>query len=154
MLKPQKQPLSPYITVQTCRKLNFPQDQVWDLIAGFDTLPHYNDCIIESRLSKGGVIRYLALSENTVGGVIVERLVHFNDDTKSFSYRIIDQIDSPIPFRNYQAWVSISEADSDSCILHWGSRFNVEGATREYAERMAKTFYERCYDGIERTLSK
>lgn len=140
------------VNVSTEHDFDLPAAAVWDLIAGFNTLPDYHAAVPESRLSKGGAVRYLTISEEAGGGTVVERLAYFNDLAMTFSYRIIELIDSPMPFRDYQAWVKVKSTGENSCELHWSSSFNVEGATKEEAEANARAIYQGCYDGIERVL--
>ncbi len=140
--------------VQTSRELPFSAWEVWDLIAGFNTLSDYHAAVPESRLSHGGSVRHLTISEDAGGGVVVERLMQFDEEAKTFSYRIIELIESPMPFRNYQAWVRLEATGTDSCTLYWSSRFDVEGGTREEAEQLARDIYGGCYDGIEKVLSE
>ena len=146
------QTLKKEVSVETSQEFKLPAADVWNLIAGFDTLPDYHAAVPESRLSNGGAVRYLTISEEAGGGVVVERLVYFNDEAMTFSYKIIELIDSPMPFRNYQAWVKLESTGEHSCKLHWNSSFNVEGASKEEAEEMARVIYQGCYDGITRVL--
>ncbi len=145
-------PMSPQSShVVTSHEFNLPAEKVWDLIAGFNTLPDYHEAVPESRLAKGGVVRYLTISEEAGGGIVVERLVNFDDEAMTFSYRITDLIESPLPFKNYQAWVRLQSTGPNSCILRWQSRFDAIGP-KEEAEEIARVIYQGCYDGIERVL--
>jgi len=139
-------------SVRTSQDLNYPASAVWKLIAGFNTLPDYHAAVPESRLSTDGSTRYLTISEDAGGGVVVERLKEFNDDEMTFSYAIIGLIESPMPFRNYQAWVRLESTGENTCKLYWRSTFNVEGSTKEEAEELARVIYQGCYDGINRVL--
>lgn len=141
-------------SVETSHEFKLPAAAVWDLIAGFDTLPDYHLSVPKSRLSKGGAVRHLTISEAAGGGTVVERLVNYDDEAMTFSYRIIKLIDSPMPFRNYQAWVRLESTGKKSCKLHWSSSFNVEGTSKEEAEELARVIYQGCYDGITRVLAK
>ena len=58
-----------------------------------------------------------------------------------------------MPFRAYQAWVQLEATGENSCKLHWNSSFNVEGASKEEAEELARVIYQGCYDGIARVLT-
>jgi hypothetical protein len=140
------------INVKTSQEFELSVTAVWGLIAGFNTLSDYHASVPESRLSKGGCVRYLTVSEEAGGGKVVERLVNFNDNEMSFSYKIIELIDSPMPFRDYQAWVKLEATGENSCKLHWNSSFNVEGSSKEEAEELARVIYQGCYDGITRVL--
>ncbi|MGB0743604.1 MAG: SRPBCC family protein [Opitutales bacterium] len=140
--------------VQTERILPFSAEQVWKLIAGFNTLPDYHAAVPESRLAEGGAVRYLTISEEAGGGIVVERLMQFDHEAMTFSYKIIELIESPLPLHNYQAYVDLDPIDSKSCKLKWSSKFNAMGSTKEDAEAIIRAIYKGCYDGIERVLSK
>lgn len=139
--------------VQTSRVLPFHATAVWKLIAGFNTLPDYHAAVPESRLAEGGTVRYITISEDAGGGIVVERLMYFNETEKSFSYKIIALIESPLPLHNYQAWVKLEPINETSCKLSWSSKFHAMGASREEAEDIIRAIYKGCYDGIERALS-
>ncbi len=140
------------LEVETSHEFKLPAAAVWDLIAGFNTLPDYHASVPASRLSHGGAVRYLTISEEAGGGTVVERLVNFDDEAMTFSYKIIELIGSPMSFRNYQAWVKLESTGRNSCRLHWNSSFNVEGASKEEGEEVALVIYQGCYDGITRVL--
>lgn len=126
--------------------------KVWKLIAGFDTLPDYHASITTSELSEGGVVRKIGLTEPAGGGFVIERLVYFNDETREFSYKITDLINCRFPLRNYQAYVRLEVLGENSCRLHWGSDFTVEGATEKEGDDLAKIIYEGCFTGIRKVL--
>jgi len=140
------------INVKTSQEFELPAATIWNLIAGFNTLPDYHASVPKSRLSKEGNVRYLTISEDAGGGTVVERLVNLDDEAMSFSYKIIELIDCPMPFRDYQAWVKIEPTGKNSCKLHWNSSFNVEGSSKKEAEELARVIYQGCYDGITRVL--
>lgn len=140
------------LRVNTSAELPFPAADVWKVIAGFNTLPDYHASITSSELSEGGAVRKIGLTEAAGGGFVVERLVYFNDETREFSYRIIDLIDCRFPLRNYQAFVRLEKIDDQKCRLHWGSVFTVEGASEAEGDELAKVIYQGCFDGIRRVL--
>jgi len=141
------------INVKTSHDFKLPAAAVWNLIAGFNTLPDYHASVPESCLSHGGGVRYLTISEEAGGGNIVEELVNFDSEAMNFSYKTIELIDCLMPFRDYQAWVKLETTGENSCKLHWNSSFNVEGASKEEAEELARVIYQGCYDGITRVLA-
>ena len=140
------------INVKTSQEFEFTADAIWNLISGFNTLPDYHASVPESRLSESGGVRYLTIADEAGGGTVVERLVNFDDEAMTFSYKIIELIDCPMPFRDYQAWVQLEVTGENSCKLYWNSSFNVEGASMEEAEKLAREIYQGCYDGITRVL--
>ena len=72
--------------VATFEEFGTPAGRVWGLIAGFNTLPDYHASIAQSVLSKGGVERELTMTDEAGGGIVVERLVFFDDENREFSY--------------------------------------------------------------------
>lgn len=142
------------VHVETSKEFDLPAADVWNLIAGFNTLQDYHAAVPKSRLENGGAVRYLTISDDAGGGIVVERLVYYDDNEMTFSYKIIELIGSPMPFRNYQAWVNLESTGKNSCKLNWNSSFNVEGATKKEAEELALVIYQGCYDGITRVLAK
>ena len=140
--------------VVTSQNLNFSAEDVWSLIAGFDTLPDYHASILTSKLKEGGTVRHITLSEAAGGGTVVERLVYLNDDQRIFSYKITDLINCDLAFRNYQARVQLTSTGKASCTLTWESCFDVEGASVEETKELARVIYQGCYDGISKVLAK
>lgn len=140
------------LRVETSQKLDLPADKVWKLIAGFNTLPDYHAAITTSELFEGGVMRKIGITEEAGGGFVVERLMYFNQNTREFSYKITELIDSPLPFGNYQAFVHLEETGENTCTLHWGSSFDTTSGTDEAADEIARIIYQGCYDGILKAL--
>lgn len=140
--------------VQTSRVLPFSAEQVWKVIAGFNTLQDYHAAVPESRLAEGGAVRYLTISEEAGGGIVVERLMAFSEEDMTFSYKIIGLIESPLPLHKYQAWVDLDPIDDTQCKLSWSSKFYAMGASKEEAEEIIRAIYKGCYDGIESVLGK
>ena len=138
--------------VVTSEEFETPADRVWDLIAGFNTLPDYHAAVEASVLSKGGAERRLTMTDEAGGGTVVERLMSFDDEKRTFSYRILELIDCPLPFADYRAHVQVEETSAGNCRVHWGSTFRTVGATDEEASAIARSIYQGCYDGIRRTL--
>ena len=139
--------------VQTSHEFQLPASAVWKLISGFNTLPKYHAAVPESHLSEDGSIRYLTISEDAGGGVVVERLMEFHHENMNFSYKIIGLLESPLPVANYQAWVNLESTGKNSCKLYWQSTFDTrEGYTKKHAEEIIRIIYQGCYDGITRVL--
>ncbi|MBK1877464.1 SRPBCC family protein [Pelagicoccus mobilis] len=139
--------------VQTSHEFQLPASAVWKLISGFNTLPKYHAAVPESHLSEDGSIRYLTISEDAGGGVVVERLMEFDHEDMNFSYKIIGLIESPLPVENYQAWVNLESTGANSCKLYWQSTFDIpEGGTKKESEDIIEAIYKGCYDGIIRVL--
>ena len=52
------------VSVKTSHEFNLPAYAIWNLIAGFNTLTDYHLSVPASRLSDGGAVRHLTISED------------------------------------------------------------------------------------------
>lgn len=142
------------LRVDTSAVFPLTSERVWSLISDFNSLPEYHASIISSELSEAGMVREIGLTEDAGGGFVVERLVYFNEESREFSYIIIDLINCSFPLRQYQAYVKLEDVSESMCRLHWGSVFTVDGITDEEGEAIARNIYQGCFDGIRRALVK
>jgi hypothetical protein len=117
-------------------------EEVWKLIGGFNTLPDWHPLVQKSDLERGGVMRRLSLLG---GGSIVERLEHFSNNDRLYTYSIID---APLPVRNYVATLRVREGkDGKGSIIEWASEF--EAATGVSEGDAAKSIEEVYKSGLE-----
>ena len=118
----------------------------------FQLKPIYSDNAPTSAWSKlegGGKDRRVGV---TGGGVIVERLLTFDEKARCYSYTITELIDLVFPFDNYLSTVRVLDDEPDkTCVLHWsGSGDPIEGFTdKDVEEELLK-----IYEGIAGTLAK
>ncbi|MGW5868482.1 SRPBCC family protein [Streptomyces sp. NPDC055239] len=85
-----------------------PADRVWQLIGGFDSLPDWLPFIPASESSEGGRVRSLTSED---GGVIIERLLTFDDRARTYSYSILK---APFPATDYVATLKVHEVPGQS----------------------------------------
>lgn len=69
-----------------------------------------------------GMLRHLTMA----GAVVTERLEAHDADQRTFTYAIINE-DSPLPFDNYSATVSITDDNDGSCTVDWTGTFDARG---------------------------
>ena len=69
-----------------------------------------------------GMIRNLSMG----GGMVVERLENHDADNLTFTYAIIND-DSPLPFENYSATVTITDKGDGTCTVDWTGTFDAKG---------------------------
>jgi hypothetical protein len=74
--------------------------EVWQLIGGFGSLPDWQPAIPKSELHDGGRTRHLN------SGVIVERLMAFDEPGRSYTYHILQ---SPFPQKDYLSTLRVRE---------------------------------------------
>jgi D-threo-aldose 1-dehydrogenase len=118
-----------------------PPDEVWELIGGFDSLPDWLPYIPESQLSEGGRLRRLA---NPKGETIVERLVAFDNDARSYSYAIVQ---APFPVTDYLSTLHVEPANAGNASrVEWSGQFVAKGVSNNEASQLFQGIYE---DGLK-----
>ena len=82
---------------------------------------------------------------------MVERLEARDDTSRSFTYSIINE-DSPLPFSNYSATVSISDNGDGTCEVDWTGTFDPRGMEEEQAVNVATGIYAGAIKGARIAL--
>ncbi|WP_395406724.1 SRPBCC family protein [Pseudoduganella sp. UC29_106] len=114
-------------------------DKVWQLIGGFDALPDWLPYIPQSELSEGGRVRTLA---NPNGEAIVERLLSFDEEGRSYSYAILS---APFPVTGYRSTLRVLEAGNHARV-EWSGQFTPAGVSDDEAVRLFRGIYQ---DGLK-----
>ncbi|MGW5986095.1 SRPBCC family protein (plasmid) [Streptomyces anulatus] len=125
-------------------------DKVWNLIGGFDALPDWLPYIPESVAAAGGRVRRL---KNLEGGVIVERLVDFNETERQYSYAILE---APFPVDDgYVSTIRVHTVPgrNDVAEVQWSGRFHPKGATEQEVVDLFTGIYTDGLDALHKTLS-
>jgi hypothetical protein len=128
--------------------LSRPANEVWQLIGGFGSLPDWLPYIPKSELKEGGRIRYLW---NPDGDPIVERLLSFDDDARSYSYAILR---APFPVTDYVSTLSVVDKGNSESRVEWSGAFKPAGVTDGEASQLFKKIYEDGLKALEATLEK
>jgi hypothetical protein len=121
-------------------KLNKPADEVWALVGPFGNLGKFDGSVTKCTLEDGGVQRRLDIIDS---GQIVERLLNYDNEGRTYHWKIVDIIDVPMPIINYRATISVADdAPGKSCVFTMGATFDPgPGATeKEVEELMAADF--------------
>ncbi|WP_327365351.1 SRPBCC family protein [Streptomyces sp. NBC_01217] len=129
--------------------LPVPPARVWQLIGGFDSLPDWLPYIPASVAAEGGRVRRL---ENADGGVIVERLVAFDDAARSYSYTILD---APFPVTDYLSTLSVHEVPGlpDASRVVWSGTFTPAGADEAEVTALFHGIYTDGLAALRDTLA-
>jgi len=115
--------------------------EVWELIGGFGSLPDWLPYIPKSELHEGGRIRHLT---NPEGGIIVERLMNFDEDERSYTYHIVQ---APFPVRDYYSTLKVTgKADGSGSAVEWKGEFTPVNTSEEEVEALFQSIYE---DGLK-----
>lgn len=120
-------------------------DHVWALIGGFDSLPDWLPFIPESLSSEGGRVRSL---KDPDGNSIVERLMAFDEQQRSYSYAIVT---SPFPVTGYLSTLRV-KADGQGSLIEWFGEFTPAGVSDAEAQALFKGIYEGGLQALAKTL--
>jgi len=112
---------------------------VWKLIGGFGSLPDWLPYIPTSDLSEGGRIRTLA---NPDGEAIVERLIAYDDASRSYSYAILK---APFPVTDYRSTLRVRETGTGKSKVEWSGEFTPHGTSDADAVKLFTGIYS---DGL------
>ncbi|MFJ9173105.1 SRPBCC family protein [Streptomyces sp. NPDC102360] len=131
----------------TTASLDIPRspDHVWQLIGGFGSLPDWLPYIPKSELGEGGRVRRLT---NADGGVIVERLVEFNEAERHYGYAIEQ---APFPVTGYLSTLTVHAVPGspDTSRVEWSGAFTPVGVSDAEAEDLFHGIYA---DGLAALL--
>jgi len=102
-------------------------DKVWGLVRNFNDLPKWHPAIASSEIEQDlppdsiGCVRRFRLSSD--GGLLREQLLALADDTRSFTYSILE---SPMPVDNYVAEMRFTPITmGDKTFAEWSAAFDV-----------------------------
>jgi uncharacterized protein YndB with AHSA1/START domain len=134
--------------VSMSAKLPVPAEKVWNVIGGFNALPTWHPAVKESKLDAGGRVRTLELAG---GGNITERLEHFDEEARVYSYSIAQ---GPLPVANYLATIEVkSDVGGKGCSVEWRSEFVPSGASETDAVKMIQGIYQAAFDSLKKMFS-
>ena len=115
--------------------------ELWDLVGDFGNMSKWTGLPRDTCVADGegiGATRTLRLPN---GGMIVDRLDA--ETERSYSYSIINNEESPLPFRSYNATLSVEPISAGKCQLDWAGEFEPDGISEQEAIDFAKAMYSR-----------
>lgn len=132
-------------------KVNAPAGKVWDELGAFGNLEALLPDVIKScKLDTKGTVRTLKIAG--VKQPLKERLVKYDEKTRTQSYAIIDEPKTFVPFVNYVSTIKVKESGARSCTVEWSSVFDAKkGQSVADCQTFAKGIYETGIAGA-RTL--
>jgi hypothetical protein len=102
-------------------------ETVWSFARDFDNLPEWHPSIQASEILDGkaadavGCVRRLTLAD---GGVVVERLLHLDDQAHSYSYNFVE---SGFVVRSYVSTIRFTPVtDSGQTFVEWWADFDAD----------------------------
>jgi hypothetical protein len=133
-------------------KVGAPADQVWEHIGSFANIKAITQGALTScDIDKTGTIRKLRVKG--VKGVITERLIKYDSQTRTQIYTIVDKPNNIVPFVNYTATIKVKETTARSSTIEWTSRFEPKkGQTAESCREFAHGIYDLGIGGVKKRL--
>ncbi|MBS1088748.1 SRPBCC family protein [Gluconobacter wancherniae] len=110
-------------------------DQAWELLGGFDNLSLWIPMIAQSVLQNGGRFRSLTTAD---GSHIVERLLTFNEEQRTYTYAYVE---GPDPVQDYRGKVAVTAVSDNQCRASWSSQFNPIGLSDAEAGERYRSAY-------------
>ena len=129
--------------VSMSQNLNVSADQIWQMIGGFNALPDWHPSVEKSELAEEGQTRTLSLAG---GGTITEKLVSLDDNSKTYSYSIID---SRLPVKNYVSTIKVT-GDGDNATVEWSSEFDAADMPENDAMKAIEGVYQAGLDNLKK----
>ena len=131
-------------------------DQVWGLVRNFNDLPKWHPAIASSEIEQGlapdqiGCVRRFRLSED--GSMLRESLLGLADDTRSFTYDILE---SPMPVANYVASMRFTPITmGDLTFAEWWAVFDVTtGPPEETATHIGDNVFAFGFEALNNKLA-
>jgi carbon monoxide dehydrogenase subunit G len=131
--------------VEVQDEIDAARDVVWKLVSDFGGVgrisPEVQSCEVDG--DGIGAIRTI----NTSGIVIRERLEGLDGKTYTFSYSMLE---GPIPFRDYLAHVTLSEAGPNRTRIRWAGSFEPIGMPAEQLEQLVQGIYRGLIAGVKK----
>jgi len=107
---------------------------VWKKIGDFCGIGNWHPAVEKCALSSDGKERTLSLKG---GGTIVEDLVKWSDEKRSYTYKIKS---SPLPVSDYESTISVESHSKGSEIL-WSGHYKAAGAPDAKAKEAIDGIY-------------
>jgi hypothetical protein len=107
-------------------------------------LDSWHPAVAASEASQDGTsrIRHLTLGD---GSIIVEQLDSHDDESRSYTYTIVDP--GPLPVRNYQSTIAVTP-DGTNARVTWSSEFEALGAPEADAQAVIAGVYTSGFSAL------
>jgi carbon monoxide dehydrogenase subunit G len=131
--------------VEVQDEIDAAKETVWELVSDFGGVgrisPEVQSCTVEG--DGVGAVRTI----NTSGVIIRERLEKLDGKTYTFSYSMLD---GPIPFKNYLAHVTLTDAGPKRTRIKWAGSFEPVGMPAEQLEQLIQGIYMGLIAGVKK----
>ena len=121
--------------------------QLWDLIGDFGDMTKWTGTPPETCVQEGEGIGSLRTLNFQEGRTIVDRLDAQTEN--SYSYSVVSIESCPLPYKSYQATMSVEPVDESSSKLSWSGEFEPDGISDEESVEYAKNMYNVGIDRMK-----
>jgi hypothetical protein len=124
-------------------------DAAWHAIGDFCGIAAWHPAVAKCDLSQqdGATFRTLTLNG---GGTIVEKLLHWDDAKRKYSYAIVS---SPLPVTHYRSTLAVG-ADGRGAIFDWRGHFAAKGASDDKATQVIDGIYKGGLESLVKRLAE
>jgi len=119
-------------------------DVVWDLVSDFGGVGRISKDVQSCKVEGEGIGAVRTI--NTNGILIQERLESLDNAAHKFSYSMLE---GPIPFTNYVAHVTLSEAGPKKTKIHWAGSFEPAGMPEDQLRQLVESIYRGLIAGVK-----
>ena len=129
-------------------QLNASADEVWALVGPFNNLEKFDPGVASSVLEEGGVKRRLHIVDS---GRIVERLLNYDHEGRTYRWQHLEIIDVPIPVINFIATISVTEVEpGKNCVFEMAATFDpATGETEQAVEELMNGDFQGVIDNLQ-----
>lgn len=142
-----------YARASVSAKVGAPADKVWEHIGSFANIKAIAQGALTScDMDKTGTIRKLRVKG--AKGVITERLIKYDSQSRTQIYAIIDKPNNIVPFVNYTATIKVKASTARSSTIVWSSRFEPKkGQTAESCREFVHGIYDLGIGGVKKKVA-
>lgn len=145
----------PTVSVAVTNLIEGSVAEVWDVLGAFGDLPSISSATASSRLEDHGRVRVLG---NRDGGILWERLTHFDDEQRRLSYVIFDTkaCESLAYGVGYRGTVEVGTgATPGTARFDYSAEFLPNpNVSRQAAEAAVTAFAADVSEGVRRILAR
>jgi hypothetical protein len=125
--------------IQVEQVFDIPANQLWELIGDFGDMSKWTGLPPETCIQEGEGIGSLRTLRFREGEIIIDRLEAETDT--SYTYSIVNNDESPLPYKSYRATMSVEPVDATSSRFVWAGEFEPDGITDDEAVVFAQNMY-------------
>ena len=139
-------------SVKVIERIDAPAKKIWKVVENFGDLSYVGDAVKSCSVDGAGVgcVRRIEMAGG--GGIVLERLDAYDDESFRFAYTIVNDDESPLPFQGYSSRFSLRPLGPDATEIEWAGAFEPKGVSEEEASGVVNAIYSGGIAGIKGAL--